>query len=87
MHYVGCVCMYVHRHYACVSTHVYKVRPPPGWVCYAEKTHGSFVLPYISTTKSPQQVIGSLVKHHLAQREGKTYVLTRDLAPHCMHLQ
>ena len=26
----------------------------PGWVCYAEKTHGSFILPYISTTKSPQ---------------------------------
>jgi len=26
----------------------------PGWVCYAEKTHGSYILPYISTTKSPQ---------------------------------
>ena len=26
----------------------------PGWVCYAEKTHGDFVLPYISSTKSPQ---------------------------------
>lgn len=26
----------------------------PGWVCYAEKTHGSFILPYISTTRSPQ---------------------------------
>ena len=26
----------------------------PGWVCYAEKTHGDYVLPYISTTKSPQ---------------------------------
>ena len=26
----------------------------PGWVCYAEKTHGEYVLPYISTTKSPQ---------------------------------
>jgi hypothetical protein len=26
----------------------------PGWVCYAEKTHGEFVLPYISSTKSPQ---------------------------------
>lgn len=39
----------------------------PGWVCYAEKTHGSYILPYISTTKSPQQIMGSLVKDHLAQ--------------------
>lgn len=28
----------------------------PGWVCYAEKTHGNFILPYISSTKSPQQI-------------------------------
>lgn len=33
-----------------------------GWVCYAEKTHGNFILPYISTTKSPQQIMGSLIK-------------------------
>ncbi|XP_041977680.1 probable cytosolic Fe-S cluster assembly factor GL21135 [Aricia agestis] len=38
----------------------------PGWVCYAEKTHGNFILPYISTTKSPQQIQGSLVKTHLS---------------------
>jgi iron only hydrogenase large subunit-like protein len=37
----------------------------PGWICYAEKTHGSYILPYISTTKSPQQVMGSLVKSYL----------------------
>lgn len=29
----------------------------PGWVCYAEKTHGSFILPYISTTRSPQVIM------------------------------
>uniref|UniRef100_A0A8C5Q4X6 Nuclear prelamin A recognition factor-like protein n=1 Tax=Leptobrachium leishanense TaxID=445787 RepID=A0A8C5Q4X6_9ANUR len=39
----------------------------PGWICYAEKTHGSFIIPYISNTKSPQQVMGSLVKNHFAQ--------------------
>ncbi|XP_037973833.2 probable cytosolic Fe-S cluster assembly factor GJ13047 isoform X1 [Plutella xylostella] len=39
----------------------------PGWVCYAEKTHGNFILPYISTTKSPQQIMGSLVKQVLAR--------------------
>ncbi len=26
----------------------------PGWVCYAEKTHGDLVLPFISSTRSPQ---------------------------------
>lgn len=40
----------------------------PGWVCYAEKTHGSFVLPFISTTRSPQQIMGMLVKNHLATK-------------------
>jgi iron only hydrogenase large subunit-like protein len=43
----------------------------PGWVCYAEKTHGNFILPYISTAKSPQQIMGSLVKYELAERLGK----------------
>ncbi|XP_046569691.1 LOW QUALITY PROTEIN: cytosolic Fe-S cluster assembly factor narfl-like [Haliotis rubra] len=38
----------------------------PGWICYAEKTHGSYILPYISSTKSPQQIMGSLVKDHFA---------------------
>ena len=39
-----------------------------GWICYAEKTHGSYILPYISSTKSPQQVMGSLVKDYLASQ-------------------
>ena len=43
-----------------------------GWVCYAEKTHGSYILPHISSTKSPQQVMGSLVKHHLASVLGRS---------------
>ncbi|XP_068081685.1 probable cytosolic Fe-S cluster assembly factor GK14772 [Anabrus simplex] len=43
----------------------------PGWVCYAEKTHGKFILPYISSTKSPQQIMGSLVKYHIAAKCGK----------------
>ncbi|XP_076281787.1 putative cytosolic Fe-S cluster assembly factor GJ13047 isoform X1 [Lasioglossum baleicum] len=42
----------------------------PGWVCYAEKTHGNFILPYIGVTKSPQQIMGSLVKYHLAETMG-----------------
>ncbi|XP_023665002.1 cytosolic Fe-S cluster assembly factor narfl isoform X2 [Paramormyrops kingsleyae] len=42
----------------------------PGWICYAEKTHGDFILPYISTTRSPQQVMGSLVKTFFAEKQG-----------------
>lgn len=40
----------------------------PGWICYAEKTHGNFILPYISSVKSPQQIMGSLVKNLLAHK-------------------
>ncbi|XP_036395340.1 cytosolic Fe-S cluster assembly factor narfl isoform X1 [Megalops cyprinoides] len=44
----------------------------PGWICYAEKTHGDFIIPYISTTRSPQQVMGSLVKSFFAEQQGLT---------------
>ncbi|CAL1541927.1 unnamed protein product [Lymnaea stagnalis] len=44
----------------------------PGWICYAEKTHGSYILPYISSTKSPQQIMGSLVKDYLGKKLNKT---------------
>ncbi|KAG0361045.1 cytosolic Fe-S cluster assembly factor NARFL-like protein [Gamsiella multidivaricata] len=41
----------------------------PGWICYAEKTHG-YMLPYISETKSPQQIMGSMVKDHFGSQLG-----------------
>lgn len=44
----------------------------PGWVCYAEKTHAE-MLPFISRTKSPQQVMGSLVKDWMASKWHKRY--------------
>eukprot|EP01027_Heterolobosea_sp_BB2_P016364 GEZU01023312.1.p1 GENE.GEZU01023312.1~~GEZU01023312.1.p1 ORF type:complete len:325 (-),score=100.63 GEZU01023312.1:149-1123(-) len=40
----------------------------PGWICYAEKTHGDYILPYISTAKSPQQVLGTIVKQYFAKK-------------------
>ena len=43
----------------------------PGWICYAEKTH-SEMLPFISQTKSPQQVMGTIVKSWLASKWNKT---------------
>ncbi|KAM3701281.1 hypothetical protein ACB098_05G159000 [Castanea mollissima] len=42
----------------------------PGWICYAEKQLGSYILPYISSVKSPQQTIGSIVKHHVCREMG-----------------
>lgn len=39
----------------------------PGWICYAEKQLGSFVLPYISSVKSPQQTIGTIIKRYVCQ--------------------
>ncbi|KAJ1668328.1 Cytosolic Fe-S cluster assembly factor nar1 [Coemansia sp. RSA 1813] len=41
----------------------------PGWVCYAEKTHAG-VLPWMSTTKSPQQAMGSVIKDYLSKKLG-----------------
>ncbi|KAL3845967.1 hypothetical protein ACJIZ3_003370 [Penstemon smallii] len=41
------------------------------WICYAEKTLGSYILPYISSVKSPQQTIGAAIKSHNA----RNYVL------------
>ena len=44
----------------------------PGWVCYAEKTHGDTIIPYISSTRSAQQIMGVLVKKMLAEKLGVT---------------
>lgn len=43
----------------------------PGWVCYAEKTHGE-ILPFITAAKSPQQMMGTLVKDYFAKKSGLT---------------
>ncbi|KAI6032963.1 iron hydrogenase [Pisolithus orientalis] len=42
----------------------------PGWVCYAEKTHAE-MLPFIARGKSPQQVMGTLIKTWLGGIWGK----------------
>lgn len=36
----------------------------PGWVCYAEKTNGDLIIPYLSKVRSPQQIMGALIKRH-----------------------
>ncbi|CAK5281724.1 unnamed protein product [Mycena citricolor] len=42
----------------------------PGWICYAEKTHPE-MLPFIAQTKSPQQIMGTLVKNWMGQKWGR----------------
>ena len=41
----------------------------PGWVCYAEKTH-PYVLPHLSRVKSPQALMGTLLKTTLSRVVG-----------------
>jgi iron only hydrogenase large subunit-like protein len=41
----------------------------PGWVCYAEKTH-PYILPHISRIKSPQALMGTLLKTALSRTLG-----------------
>lgn len=41
----------------------------PGWVCYAEKTH-PHVLPHLSRVKSPQALMGTLLKTALSKALG-----------------
>ncbi len=41
----------------------------PGWVSYVTKTHPEFV-PNLSSTKSPQQIFGALLKSYFAEKKG-----------------
>ncbi|POS80722.1 iron only hydrogenase large subunit domain-containing protein [Diaporthe helianthi] len=43
----------------------------PGWICYAEKTH-PHVLPHLSRVKSPQALMGTLLKTTLSKTLGIT---------------
>jgi iron only hydrogenase large subunit-like protein len=45
----------------------------PGWVCYAEKAHPEMI-PFMSQTKSAQQIMGTIVKNWIGAKCGKTYV-------------
>lgn len=42
----------------------------PGFVCYVEKTHGDRLIPFLSKVKSPQQIMGSLIKSVWAKSKG-----------------
>jgi NADH-quinone oxidoreductase subunit G/NADP-reducing hydrogenase subunit HndD len=41
----------------------------PGWIKFVETFYPEFI-PNLSTCKSPQQMMGAVIKHYFAQREG-----------------
>ncbi|XP_044529104.1 nuclear prelamin A recognition factor [Gracilinanus agilis] len=41
----------------------------PGWIRYAERVLGNPITPHICTAKSPQQIMGSLVKDYFARQQ------------------
>lgn len=52
----------------------------PGWICYAEKTNGELVIPHLSRVRSPQQIMGSLLKRNCRTKDGVP--LNRDSIYH-----
>lgn len=40
----------------------------PGFVCYAEKTHGELLVPLISHVRSPQSITGRLIKDFFCRK-------------------
>uniref|UniRef100_A0A667YIQ2 Nuclear prelamin A recognition factor n=1 Tax=Myripristis murdjan TaxID=586833 RepID=A0A667YIQ2_9TELE len=41
----------------------------PGWIRYSERVLGSLVTPHICTARSPQQIMGCLVKDYFAKQQ------------------
>ncbi|MED6244645.1 hypothetical protein ATANTOWER_019416, partial [Ataeniobius toweri] len=41
----------------------------PGWIRYAERVLGSLVTPHICTARSPQQIMGCLVKDYFSKQQ------------------
>ena len=61
------------RAHTCLRTYARSTLLPmltsecPGWICYAEKRHPES-LPYVSTVKSAQEIMGTFVKFAVASR-------------------
>lgn len=43
----------------------------PGWICYAEKTNGDLIIPHLSKVRSPQQIMGALLKKIYCIKDGR----------------
>ena len=44
-----------------------------GWIRYSERVLGSLVTPHICTARSPQQVMGCLVKNYFSKQQVNIY--------------
>lgn len=44
----------------------------PGWICYAEKTNGDLIIPHLSQVRSPQQIMGALIKEQYSASTGRS---------------
>lgn len=58
----------------------------PGFVCYAEKSQGSILVPLLSKIKSPQQIMGVLVKKRLHLADSKTEIFEKNLEQRIFHI-
>uniref|UniRef100_A0A146M033 Putative cytosolic Fe-S cluster assembly factor AAEL012261 n=1 Tax=Lygus hesperus TaxID=30085 RepID=A0A146M033_LYGHE len=52
----------------------------PGWVCYAEKTKGH-LLPNLSSCRSPQQIMGRLLKGYVSSQLSPSHIYHVTLMP------
>ncbi|EYC25426.1 hypothetical protein Y032_0012g1885 [Ancylostoma ceylanicum] len=59
-----------YNEYCSTSSRPVLVSSCPGFVCYAEKSHGAFLLPFLSKVRSPQAICGALVKDFLSRKLG-----------------
>ncbi|KAK6743665.1 hypothetical protein RB195_010760 [Necator americanus] len=59
-----------YQEFCSTSSHPVLVSACPGFVCYAEKSHGAFLLPFLSKVRSPQAMCGALVKDFLSHQFG-----------------
>lgn len=50
----------------------------PGWVVYCEKTQGAKILPYLSSARSEQSVMGTVIKRFLAPKYSLKYVMALE---------
>ncbi|KAL6726844.1 hypothetical protein Aduo_008774 [Ancylostoma duodenale] len=59
-----------YNEYCSTSSRPVLVSSCPGFVCYAEKSHDAFLLPFLSKVRSPQAICGALVKDFLSRQLG-----------------
>lgn len=52
-----------------------------GWIRYSERVLGSLVTPHICTARSPQQIMGCLVKDYFSKQQVSVYCHPNRMRP------